>query len=506
MKPSALSATTCVLPNRGSGVSPLQIWMEVAGTLCARPGSPYRQHRARYRLLLTETKATSPDGGIFRYRTVNLHPRIKAGLPTLLDIDVGNWFCRREDESIPLRAAEIPATGWVRSVSTVPLAEHLRLARAAVKDLKDCGWVVERAELEPLPLAMPRIETPHGIQAYAPRSVPQLAKWSLMGCAPLVIRVMQLDGKCDFRGAAESLRDAWATLTRDAESLDVVQVDAPDADPASVTLVLLPDGVDLTERADLRARLAEWEEGRHLFKLARAVTLGQRFAVQNICFDLASIAGRELWRSASASTPTVAFDAGHDTDGQRSRWASAGIDDRLHVCGLSVIDTELAEHIPRSVTERFWPKDSKAMVLRDGRLAKERASWNERAGAEDRWVMEVKKHPGAILFRRSNGQATGAQFGDAVVDAHGDALLQTLSQGSGDCHHPLRVSLASPSDRDAQLQALFTQTAVPGLTLFRPSRLPGAIYWADLASKLDRTGWTQVIGRGWRLTSVIPQS
>ena len=502
--PRTLSATTCVLPNRGSDGSPLQLWMEMAGTLCARAGSPYRQNRAQYRLLLTDTRVASPDGEIFRYRTVNLRPRIKAGLPTLLDIDAGNWFCRRDDESIPLRAAEIPATTWVRSVSTVPLDEHLRLARAAAKELKDSGWVVERAELEPLPLAMPRVETPHGVQAYAPGSVPQLAKWSLNGCAPLTIRVMQLDGRCDFESVSDSLRDVWATLTRNAESLDVVHVDAPDADPSSVTLVLLADNVELTQRADLRTRLAVWEKAGYRFKLARAVTLGNRYAAQNICLDLALMAGLGFGGFASGIKPAVALDAGHDSDGNRSRWASARVDDRLRVDSLSTIDTELAEHIPRGVTERFWPKGSDAMVLRDGRLARERASWNERASAEERWVMEVKKHPGTILFRTSNRQEIGARFGDAVVDAHGDVLLQTLSQGTGDCHHPLRVSLAATSDRDAQLQALFTQTAVPGLTLFRPSRLPGAIYWADLASKLDRTGWTQVIGRGWRLTSVVP--
>lgn len=351
----------------------------------------------------------------------------------------------------------------------------------------------------------PSIETPDGRESYAPDRVGRLARQSLCASAPISVRVMPLDGRCDFDSVAESLHQAWAALTRNRLKPDVRPVDLPVPDPSSVTLILLPDTIDLAARADLRARLAAWEGAGGLFKLARMATLGQRFAVQNICFDLASLTGRDFWQCASAVNPAVAFDAGHDTSIQRSRWASAFVDDRLHVASLKAIDTELAEHIPQNVVDQFWPSDAKSMVLRDGRLARERDSMRALAKIDERWLLEVKKHPGTILFRDEAGRSVGAEFGDAVVDAHGDVLLQTLSQDTSDCHHPLRLSLASSADRDAQVQAIFAQTAVPGLTLFRPSRLPGAIYWADLASKLDKSGWTQVIGRGWRLESVVPK-
>jgi hypothetical protein len=506
MSRPALAATTCALPNRGRGESPLDLWTDIANTLCARQGSTYQQGRARFRLLLPNTSQTSPDGQFQHFRTINLHPRIKNGAPTLLDMEVGNWFCSPADTSVPLRSADISQTKWVRGVSSIPLDEHLQIARSAVDALKKAGWTVKRAQLEPLTLDAPRVVVRGSQHTYAPDRVGQLARQSLSACTPPSVGVMQLDGVAagQLDGTQDLLASAWAALIRGNVRLNVRQVAAPIEGESFVTLVLIPDTVDLAERADLRASLASWEQQGCRFKLARVGTLQNRFSLQNICFDLAMIAGCDLWQPASCTIPAVAFDAGHDTDARRSRWASAFVDERLRVTSLKAVDTELAEHIPLHVTDRYWPGDPSAMVLRDGRLARERASFEKRAEADGRWLIEVKKHPGAILFRKESGRSIGAKFGDVVEDQHGEVLLQTLDQGSGDCHHPLCISLASSADRAAQVQALFDQTAVPGLTLFRQARLPGAIYWADLASKLDRTGWSQVIGRGWRLSSVVP--
>lgn len=506
MSPPTLSATTCALPNRGLGESPLELWTEIAETLCAQHGSAYQQGHARYRLLLTDTRQASPDRSFLHFRTLNLHPRIRSGAPTLLDMQAGSWFCTPTDVSVPLRSADVTETKWVRAVSSITLDEHLHITRSAARALKASGWTVERAHLEALMLDPPCVEINGNQHIYAPDRVRQFARDSLSACASIEVGVIQLGGASGAQGdaVADSLASAWRTLTRGNRQLSVRQVESPRVGQSCVALVLVPDAVDLSERADLRAALASWEQQGCLFKLARVTTLQNRFSLQNICFDLAMIAGCPLWQPISGITPAVAFDAGHDAGAQRSRWASAGVDEQLRVSKLAVVDTQLAEHIPPHVTDRFWPSDTASMVLRDGRLARERAPFAKRAGSEGRWLLEVKKHPGAILFRNEAGRPIGAKFGDAVVDQQGDVLLQTLDQGSGDCHHPLRVSTQSSVDRDAQLQALLAQSAVPGLTLFRQARLPGAIYWADLASKLDRTGWSQVIGRGWRLSSVVP--
>lgn len=389
---SALAATTCALPNRGQLESPMDLWTEIAGTLCAGRGSTYLQGRARYRLLLTDTSQASPDGKVQHFRTLELHPRVKKGTPMLLDMEAGNWFCSPTDTSVPLRSADIPQTRWVHAVSSIPLDEHLRIARSAAVALKKAGWTIERAQIEPLTLDAPRVVIRGRQQTYAPGRVRQLARQSLSAGGPACIGVMQLDGvaNCQFGEIEDSLANPWKTLCPGNIRLNVKTVAAPSVDESCVTLVLIPDRVDLAERPDLRAKLASWEQQGCQFKLAHTATLHNRYSVQNICFDLAMIAGCDLWQPASSATPAVAFDAGHDTASRRSRWASAYVDERLQVKSLGAVDTGLAEHIPSHIADRYWPKHASAMVLRDGRLARERASFASRAESDGRWLLEVK--------------------------------------------------------------------------------------------------------------------
>lgn len=319
--------------------------------------------------------------------------------------------------------------------------------------------------------------------------------------------VIQLEGREGVAKAKSALRDAWQRLARSGAALNVREVGDPCEREGFAVLVLIPDRVDLSARPDLLDRLRDWETAGCHFKLMRTTSLHNKFSVQNICFDLAGIAGAMHWHAARDVRPAVAFDAGHDTGARRSRWACAEVDGQLQVRNLRAVDSGLAEHIPDPVAEQFWPQQSDAMVLRDGRLARERVTFMRRAKDDGRWLLEVKKRPHAVLFRRSlrSNQLQAAKYGDALVDPHGDVLLQTISQGSGDCVHPVRVS-TDGVDRGEQLQALFDQTAVRTLSMFRPARLPGGIYWADSVSKLDKTGWSQVIGRGWSLATLVPHA
>jgi hypothetical protein len=459
----------------------------------------------RYRLLVTDTKEVSPDGGYWQFRTLNVQPRVKRGAPVLLDIDVGNWFCAAGKLDASIRQDSIPDSKWVRNVASIKLREHVERASRVFKSLKSAGWAVERAEFTALPLTPPVIETASGCVDYTPDRLSNIARMSFDKQSYPVFGVMQLEGRGSVSKAESALRDAWQGLARSGTALSVRQVGDPCGKEGLAVLVLIPDSVDLLGRPDLRDRLRDWETAGCRFKLTRTTSLDNRFSVQNICFDLAGIAGTIHWYAAHDMRPVVAFDAGHHTASCRSRWACAEINRRLQVAHLRAIDGGLAEHIPDPIAEQFWPRQSDAMVLRDGRLARERAAFTRRAKEDGRWLMEVKKHPHAVLFRRSTqaNQPQGAKYGDALVDPHGDVLLQTISQGSGECVHPVRVS-TDEVDRGAQLQALFDQTAVRMLSMFRAARLPGGIYWADLVSKLDKAGWSQAIGRGWRLTTLVP--
>lgn len=505
MTGQALAATICALPGRGDREAPRDVWSELAATLCATDPGAFHQLPIRYRLLVTDTKKVSPDGGYWQFRTLNVQPRVKRDALVLLDIDVGNWFCAANVVDVSIRAEFIPDAKWVRDVASIALREHVERASRVFKSLKAAGWAVERAKLTSLPLVPPTIETASGCVDYTPDRMSNIARMCFDRGSQPVFGVMQLEGRGSVSKAESVLRDTWRGLARCGTALNIREVGDPCEREGFAVLVLIPDSVDLSVRPDLRDRLRDWEAAGCRFKLTRTTSLDNRFSVQNICFDLAGIAGAMRWHAARDSRQVIAFDAGHDTATRRSRWACAEIDRRLQVEHLRAIDGDLAEHIPDTVAEQFWPRQPDSMVLRDGRLARERVAFTRRAKDDGRWILEVKKHPHAVLFRRNkdSNQPQGARYGDALVDPHGDVLLQTISQGGGECVHPVRVS-TDEVDRGEQLQALFDQTAVRTLSMFRPARLPGGIYWADLASKLDRTGWSQVIGRGWKLAAVVP--
>jgi len=501
-----LAATICVLPGRSDREPPRDVWSELAATLCATDAGAFHQLPARYRLLVPDTRRVSPDGGHWQFRTLNIQPRVKPGCPVLLDIDVGNWFCVADKLDVSIRQESIPDAKWVRNVASIEVREHVERAGRVFKSLKSAGWAVERAEFTALPLAPPVIETAAGSVDYTPDRLSNIARMCFDKQSQPVFGVMQLEGRGSVAKAESALRETWRGLVRSDAALSIREVSDPCEREGFAVLVLIPDSVDLSARPDLRDRLRDWEAAGYRFKLMRVTSLNDRFSVQNICFDLAGIAGAMHWGAARNVRPVVAFDAGHDTGACRSRWACAEIDDGLQVTRLRAVDGGLAEHIPDPVAEQFWPRQPHAMVLRDGRLARERVAFMRRAKDDGRWLLEVKKRPHAVLFRRNmhSNPIQGARYGDALVDPHGDVLLQTISQRSGDCVHPIRVS-AEEVDRRDQLQALFDQTAVRTLSMFRPVRLPGGIYWADLVSKLDKTGWSQAIGRGWRLATLVPQ-
>ena len=125
------------------------------------------------------------------------------------------------------------------------------------------------------------------------------------------------------------------------------------------------------------------------------------------------------------------------------------------------------------------------------------------AASEARATLEVKKSPNAILWRESEAGLAPAVFGDAMIDNHGDILLQTVSQNVKDYVHPIR--LTTPAEDAIGLATAFLhQQVMPQLSLFNRSRLPGALYFGDLVSKRTGDGWPKAIGRGFHIPEIVP--
>lgn len=487
-------------------VSARELWAEIAGNVAAEFSDDYlHDDDWGYRLVVRADTLLSPDKAIVRYRTIRASIRRRPGAPTLLDLSVGNLFSRAES-SVPdaIQIVDDPRYAqWARHAGQVPLQAHAQLIERFIADVQDAGWGLEQAKLQALNIGAPQVRNGAGVRALPAGKFNQLARApatsppadiDLVIVQPRRSRSPRAAGQIE--AAIQSMfghRGAWAPRITSAN----------EPREGAVSLILLDDGSDLAEEHELREMLRLAESRGCGFKLAKTSSIAKPYPTQNIVYDLFTIAGGRPWVPADAQPALCSLDAGHDKTGGRSRWVKVETDRQHAIVGVNVIDTQLAEHIPADVLPRLWPADPEAILCRDGRMSQERALIETRAASENRPLIEAKKSPTAILWRGADAELGPALFGDAVVDEHGEVLIQTVPQDVRDYRHPVRLTV-SGGDTVEMTTTFLHQQAVPGLSLFHMSRLPGALYFADLVSKLTSDGWPKAVGRGFRVPGIIP--
>jgi len=79
----------------------------------------------------------------------------------------------------------------------------------------------------------------------------------------------------------------------------------------------------------------------------------------------------------------------------------------------------------------------------------------------------------------------------------------TKLQNINDDIRPLRLRVHSEEALEVATQ-FHQHQPMPRLSLFNSSRLPGTLYYVDLISKLNTSGWPKVAGRGLNLGEIIP--
>jgi hypothetical protein len=487
-------------------VSVRELWAEIACNVADEFSDDYLYRGDwGYRVLVRADPLFSADKMLVRYRTIRASIRRQPGAPTLLDLSVGNLFSRTDSPvPDPMHVVDDARYAqWARHAGQVPLDAHAQLIERFIADVQDAGWGLERAKLRPLRIEPPQVRNGSGVRALPTGRFNQLA------CAPAasppanidVVIVEPWPGRSSM--AAGKIDQAIVSLfgQRGAWAPRVVSASEPSA--GAVNLILLDDQCDLAKEHNLREMLRRAEAQGLGFKLAKASSIPKPYPAQNIAYDLFSIAGGRPWVPVAPQPALCSLDAGHDKDGARSRWVKVETDRGHAVSEVKAIDTVLAEHIPADVLPRLWPTDPVAILCRDGRMSQERALIEARTASESRPLIEAKKSPTAILWRGADSVRAPALFGDAVVDEHGEVLLQTVPQDVRDYRHPIRLTV-SGGDPDGMTTAFLHQQAMPGLSLFHMSRLPGALYFADLVSKLTSDGWPKAVGRGFRVPGIIP--
>lgn len=487
-------------------VSARELWAEIARDVASEFDDEYLYDDDwGYRLVIRTDPLSSPDNAIVRYRTIRASIRRRPGAPTLLDLSVGNLFARADSPiPRPLQVIDDPRYAqWARHAGQVPLETHAQLIERFIADVQDVGWGLEQAKLQPLNIGPPQVRNGAGVRALPTGKFNQLAR-APAASPPADIDLVIVEPR---RGrsprAAGQVEAAIKSMFGQRGAWTPRIGAAKEPSEGAVSLILLDDRSDLAKEHDLREMLRLAESRGCGFKLAKASSIAKPYPAQNIAYDLFAIAGGRPWVPADAQPALCSLDAGHDKTGGRSRWVKVETDRQHAIVGVKVIDTQLAEHIPAGVLPRLWPADPEAILCRDGRMSQERALIETRAASEKRPLIEAKKSPTAILWRGTDTERGPALFGDAVVDEHGEVLIQTVPQDVRDYRHPVRLTVSGGGTVEVTT-AFLHQQAVPGLSLFHMSRLPGALYFADLVSKLTGDGWPKAIGRGFRVPSIIP--
>jgi hypothetical protein len=503
---ATLCASIYRLPEPARSVPAVELWREMAGDVSSVFSEQYVfVEQWQYRICLKTEVLRSPDRLMVRYRTIQASIRRRTKQPTLLDLSVGNLFASASaSPPEPLHIVnDAKYAKWARHAGQISLAEHIRLVRLFTEDLVDAGWSLRKASWESATIPPPEIRNGSGLNVLQPGKLGDLARSPLSWVdSGLDFAVVGTSGGPTTQAATQlgqALRGLFGAQDHRAPSLRT----ADRMVPGAVNLVLLDERRNLEDMPELREVLRAAEAAGVRFKLAKPSSLGNRFSARNIAYDMFVIAGGKPWMPAISQPAFCSMDAGHDKSRDRSRWVKVETDRQQSITKVSVFDTRLAEHVPSELVGAMWPSERNTIVCRDGKLSQERATLQARASTDGTPLVEVKKSPKAILWRESESGVRPAEFGDLVIDDHGEVLLQTVSQNPTDYVHPVRLSIQEGEPHEIA-KAFLHQQAIPSLSLFRMSRLPGALYFSDLVSKLTVDGWPKAVGRGFNIAHIIP--
>jgi len=481
-------------------------WNELADDASCRYTDKYCfQSTWGYQICLLRETNASPDRAVVRYRTIRAEIRRKSGGSTLLDLSVANIFSNASSlVPEPIQIVDHPAYAkWARNAGQISLAEHMRLIEAFVSDLICAGW-----RLQPAALTSVRIDPPE-VRSGRNRIV-QLPSAGFSSLHKDPVRMP--DSGLDFGVVWPEAATASQARDRLTEARIGLLGPAATSFPRikmfrriqshAINLVLLEDDKDLNEMPELRDTLRTAEEAGVRFKLAKIGTMGKTYPALNVAYDMFLLGGGKPWLPTREQTDFYAFDAGHDAIKRQSRWVRVQTDAELNITNVMLRDTTLGEHMSDPLLNDLWPQTA-GIVCRDGRTSQEKIRLEARADEENRTVIESKKSPKAILWRKTARGISPAEFCDAVTDSHGDFLVQTCAQNAADYLHPVRLTIRGDQPLLA-VASFLHQQALPGLSRSHLARLPGALYFADLVSKLTGDGWTKGIGRGFQVPQIVP--
>ena len=489
---------------------PIDLWLHLAKILSTNFPQKYEYDQNRpYSFFILREYEISPKSSLKRFRRISISIRRKPELSTLIEVCVKNIFTYSDKKNFdPVDLKSHPEiSGWVRKAQEISLQDNLKLIKSFVLDLNKIGWEVLPAPLEEISYPAPLIKTLGGVRPF-PVEQPSGA-FNRIFIPPKFLRFTISTLFDKNSNIATSIKEKInRQIAQHLGSDYQYQFDHLDrALRDALNIVIIPEDLDINSNVKAKATLRAYEERGFLFKLTKLSTLtdsSSPFSISNIIRDLIHIGGGRFWEPVNISKGFFAIDAGHSKKLNKSRWTKVETDPELNIINIESIDTKLAEHIPSSIQNQWWPSQHEAIFCRDGRFAKERNVFLHKMQDENRSSMEIRKNPMSILWREDKNRSFESKFGDAVIDEHGEITLQSCGQKINDYISPLLININN-GDRDTLINEFLNQICLQTLSSYSLSKIHGALYYADLMSKLTEVGWPKVIGRGYKLVNAIPE-
>lgn len=503
---SALHASIYQIEDSKDFKYPKDLWEHLATNLQKQYPDKYAfRSNTGFSVVALNESAISPCKTLTRYRRISVSIRRKRDHSTLIEISAQNLF-QRQGEPLFARVdlKEYPKLQkWIREAQQVSLNDNIRMITGFISDVTACGFKVSEAPLIPFSYPAPKVETMRGERSFPVEKPSNLFKqvyspprYLNFTISTLFEKEQSIDGS-----VIQNINNTLRSLLGPTNCHQLQHSIGAMKD--SLNIIVIPEDLELHE--NLRSREILWacESRGYLFKLTKLSSLNNRFSLKTLLCDLLHIGGASFWKPADTSIGFFAVDAGHSKTQNKSRWTKVETDSQLNIVSLKTFDTPLAEHIPDHLVNELWPSQETAVFCRDGRFSKEQRAYRERGFKENRPMLEVKKYPRSILWRSENQIKKGSIFGDAVVDPHGEITIQSCTQDINDYISPLRINIVH-GEQDIIINEFLNQLCLQSLSTFSISRLHGALYYADLMSKLTEAGWPKVVGRGFRLQETIP--
>lgn len=469
------------------------------------------RYNNRSELIFKQTVMKSPNQLVSRGRVLQTHSSDLADR-LLVTIKLQNAFWTGDGpQTTWVRESELDNLvhdrKWIKKVADIPLVEHIQAFQTVVKDLSALGYRVGRVDEQPCDITLPKIHNGAGELPYSPNLIPKIIdqKWLK---APTVVEVGIASRSSALASAlAKNLQLATAKITNGQCRMVCKTIRPGETHPLNIFTI--PSTLDLAVSPAWRNRMIKHESSGLRFNLVNEGTFenARPFAYRNLCLDLLIQGGAQPWIPMSLPGLSVGMDAGHSHTENRSRWISTLIhkDNALNPV-INIEETERAEHIPADTLSRWWPSFAgrDVLVIRDGKVASEFEQIKRYASASGQTVVEIPKRPCIVLFRGPVDQPRPAMYGDALVHPRSGVLIQSNAMKEPEYGPPIwvRSVLGNIALKEAA-QSILNLTAIPG-QLYNPPRLPAPLYWADAVSKLTSKDWTSVIGRGFRVQSIIP--